>query len=51
MGNEAADKKAKKAASGVSSDTLTLSLYLRKVLLLNPVVVRQHHNMEDFLFW
>ena len=43
-GNEAADKEAKKAAAGLSSDALSLPRYLRKTLPSNPAAIRQHHN-------
>ena len=44
LGNEAADKEAKKAAAGLSSSNTTLPPYLRKPLPLNPAAIRQHHN-------
>ena len=44
IGNETADKEAKKAATGLTSSSTSLPLYLRKPLPLNPAAIRQHHN-------
>jgi len=45
-GNEAADKEAKKAAQGHSSDKPLLPLYLRKQMLINSSAIkRAHHDM------
>jgi ribonuclease HI len=41
-GNEEADKEAKKAAEGLSSEKLQLPPYLRKTLLINPAAVKRH---------
>ena len=43
-GNELADKEAKEAAKGHTSDTKHLPPYLRKPLLINPTVAKAAHN-------
>jgi len=43
-GNEQADKEAKEAAEGRTSDTKHLPPYLRKRLLINPSAVKAAHN-------
>lgn len=50
-GNELADKEAKKAASGLTSDKKLLPPYLRRVLLTNPSAVIQHKNSETKKKW
>jgi hypothetical protein len=50
-GNEAADKEAKKAASGTSSSKASLPAYLRKTLPISPMAVRQHHNATLIKAW
>ena len=43
-GNEKVDREAKLAASGITSDTKTLPLYLRKPLLTNPAAAKRMLN-------
>ena len=40
-GNEKADREAKRAANGLTSDAKTHSLYLRKLLLTNPTAAKR----------
>ena len=47
-GNEKADREAKLAASGITSDAKTLPLYLRKPLLTNPAAAKRILN-DDLL--
>ena len=45
-GNKEADREAKKAAEGASSDRKLLLMYLRKPLPMNPAAVeRAHHDV------
>ena len=50
-GNELADKEAKKAARGITSDKNLLPPYLRRDLLTNPSAVIQHKNSEIKQKW
>jgi len=50
-GNELADKEAKKAARGMTSDKNLLPPYLRRDLLTNPSAVIQHKNSEIKQKW
>ena len=43
-GNELADKEAKRAAEGLTTDKPLLPPYLRKPLLINPAAVKRLHN-------
>ena len=46
VGNELADREAKEAAKGCTSDTKQLPLYLRKPLLMNITAIKAAHNKE-----
>ena len=50
-GNELADKEAKRAATGTTSDKKLLPTYLRRPLLINPSAVTQHKNTEIKQRW
>ena len=50
-GNELADKEAKRAATGNTSDKKLLPTYLRRPLLINPSAVTQHINTEIKQRW
>ena len=50
-GNELADKEAKRAAAGFTSDKNLLPTYLRRPLLINPSAVTQHKNTEIKQRW
>jgi ribonuclease HI len=43
-GNERADKEAKIAAGGTTSDRKLLPPFLRRNLVTNPIALKQHHN-------
>jgi len=43
-GNEDADRKAKRAAEGLTSDKQMLPSYLRKPLLINPAAAKRDHH-------
>jgi ribonuclease HI len=45
-GNELADREAKEAAKGSSSDTKQLPSYLRRPLLINPAALKMAHNAK-----
>lgn len=46
MGNEAADKEARRAAEGKTSDKSSLPPYLRKPLPTNPSAVKRAHHVK-----
>jgi ribonuclease HI len=50
-GNEKADREAKKAAGGITLDTKTLPLYLRKPLLTNPAAAKRKFNDNLIKRW
>jgi ribonuclease HI len=50
-GNEKVDRKAKKVAGGIISDTKTLPLYLRKPLLTNPIAAKRKFNNNLIKRW
>ena len=50
-GNEIADKEAKKAATGHTSDKNLLPTYLKRPLLINPSAVMQQKNTEIKQRW
>ena len=50
-GNELADKKAKKAALGLSSDKKSLPPYLRRKLTINPSAVQQNFDAKKKQSW
>ena len=50
-GNEDADREAKKAAKGKTSDKKILPSYLRKPLLINPSAVKQAHHENLMKKW
>ena len=50
-GNELADKEAKRAAEGLTTDKPLLPSYLRKPLLINPAAIKRAHNDMLMLNW
>ena len=44
LGNKKTDSKAKRAVAGLSTSNELLPLYLRKLLLINPLAVTRKHN-------
>ena len=51
LGNERADKEAKRAMGGKTSDKSFLPSFLRHTLTINPSAIKQKHNKEINTCW
>ena len=51
LGNERADKEAKRAMEGKTSDKSLLPNFLRCMLTINPLAIKQKHNKEINTHW